>query len=258
MSASKTSRILLAIVGCCFVALSVSYQAVAQSSGITAPATGTPVNGIVTIEGTATDPSFLRYELAFLAEANTGAGWIAFAEGSQPVTNGVLAIWDTTVGRSVGAPVFPDGSYRLRLRVVRQDYNYDEFFVNGITVANSGPTPTPTGAATRPPAVAQPTVGSADATPFQQPAIPPTLTPFPTPTPRATRESTVGPLETGTDDSGTDEGLLAQLNAIDFGRFGDAFVSGMKLALLLFAILAAYLLLRGALRWAWRLLIANR
>lgn len=257
MFTSKISRLFTLIVGCCLVALWVSHPVLAQSSGITTPATGAAVNGIVTIEGTATHSSFLRYELAFLAEANAGAGWIAFAEGSQPVTNGVLAIWDTTVGRSVGAPVFPDGSYRLRLRVVRQDYNYDEFFVNGIAIANSGPTPTPTGEATRPPAVAQPTVGSADTTPFQQPAIPPTLTPFPSPTPRATRESTVSPAETGADAGGTDEGLLAQLNAIDFGRFGDAFISGVKLTLLLFAILAAYLLLRGALRWAWRLLIAK-
>ena len=46
--------------------------------------------------------------------------------------NGPLAIWDTTVGREINAPVWPDGRYRLRLRVVRTDYNYDEYFVTDL------------------------------------------------------------------------------------------------------------------------------
>ena len=229
---------------------------VAQTSGIRSPTSGDALSGIVTITGSATNSSFLRYELAFLQEANSGAGWIVFAEGSQPVNDGVLAIWDTTVGRAAGAPVFPDGSYQLRLRVVKQDYNYDEFFVSGITISNSGPTPTPTGRATRPPA-AQPTIGSAETTPFQQPAVPVTLTPFPSPTPRATRATSAGPALNDTGDQ-DDSGLLAQIGAFDFGRLGDAFVNGVKIAFGLFALLAVYLLIREIIRWLWQFVASKR
>ncbi|HUM70715.1 MAG TPA: hypothetical protein PLK31_17945, partial [Chloroflexota bacterium] len=104
-----------------FVFLTVG-RVTAQANGITAPAAGETLSGVVTVMGTAVHPEYLRYELAFLNEANQSAGWIVFAEGSQPVTNGVLAIWDTTIGQNVGAPVFPDGRYQLRLRVVKTDY----------------------------------------------------------------------------------------------------------------------------------------
>lgn len=224
--------------------------ALAQSNGFSAPAPGDTVSGIVNIVGTATDPSFLRYELAFLQDANAGAGWIVFAEGSQPVNGGVLTVWDTTVGRSVGAPVFPDGSYQLRLRVVKQDYNYNEYFVAGVSVFNAGPTPTPTGQATRPASL--PTVVPVESTPLQPVAVPPTLTPFPTPTPRATRDAPVGPVTDAASAATGDSGLLAQVAAIEFGRFGQAFWSGARIALLLFSLIAVYLLLRGALRWLWR------
>ena len=72
---------------------------------------------------------------------------MVFAEGDRPVVNGSLAIWDTTVGYPSN-PVFPDGVYHLRLRVVRQDYNYDEYFVNNLVVSNAM-TPTPTETATQ-------------------------------------------------------------------------------------------------------------
>jgi hypothetical protein len=233
---------------CCGLLL-IAGSVAAQTNGIRSPASGDTLNGIVTITGTAANSSFLRYELAFLQDANAGAGWIVFAEGSQPVNDGVLAIWDTTVGRTAGAPVFPDGSYQLRLRVVKQDYNYDEFFVSGVTISNAGPPPTPTGGATRPP-VTQPTVGSAESTPFQQPAVPVTLTPFPSPTPRATRATSADP--TQDDIAADDSGLLAQIGAFDFGRLGAAFTEGVKIAFGLFALLALYLLIRGILRWLWQ------
>ncbi len=109
----------------------------AQAPGFTAPAPGSTLSGVVLIQGTAVDANFLRYEIAFLREDNPGAGWIVFGEGNQPVNNGTLAVWDTTVGQSVNAPVFPDGRYQLRMRVVRQDSNYDEFFVGGLVLANN-------------------------------------------------------------------------------------------------------------------------
>ncbi|MCA9931184.1 MAG: hypothetical protein KC419_22015, partial [Anaerolineales bacterium] len=111
-------------------------------SGIGQPASGETVAGIVEVRGTAVHPDFLRYELAF-AQAGSSE-WIVFAEGDQPVIGGVLAVWDTTVGGEIGAPVFPDGGYQLRLRVVKTDYNYDEFFVTNVIISNLTETPTPT------------------------------------------------------------------------------------------------------------------
>ena len=226
-------------------------------NGITTPAPGDVVAGVVIVQGTAAHSSFLRYELAF----NNGREWIVFAEGDRPVVNGTLAIWDTTVG-GPAAPVFPDGTYQLRLRVVRQDYNYDEYVVNNIVVANAGavPTATPTVTATgtpagdaagTPPAVA--TTGSEDLAP---PAVLPSLTPFPTPSPQATPENVVvegGSRPGQASDESEQGGLLDQLRAIDTGRFGRAFWQGATLTFYLFLVLGLYLLLRGLWRWAWRL-----
>ncbi|MCA9960989.1 MAG: hypothetical protein KC443_18240, partial [Anaerolineales bacterium] len=127
----------LAVVGSAHAA-----QSQPGANGITQPTSGAAVSGVVTVTGTAVDPNYLRYELAFRAESGTAGDWVVFAEGDQPIQNGILAIWDTTIGRNVNAPVWPDGRYQLRLRVVRTDYNYSEYFVTGLIISNSG-TPTP-------------------------------------------------------------------------------------------------------------------
>src|SRR5690606_20621533 len=125
------------LVSILFVATPVQAQ---FQSGISSPESGDTIAGVVIVQGTANHESFLRYEVAF----DNGNDWIVFAEGEQPVVNGSLAVWDATVGQPQD-PVFPDGTYRLRLRVVRQDYNYDEYLVENIIVSNGGsPTPTPT------------------------------------------------------------------------------------------------------------------
>ena len=104
-----------------------------QINGITAPASEDIIAGVVLINGTADHPDFLRYELALYKEFDPYAGWIVFADGAQPVISGTLAVWDTTIGRANNAPAFADGLYRLRLRVVRRDYNYDEYFAVSYT-----------------------------------------------------------------------------------------------------------------------------
>lgn len=167
----------------------------AQTPGISRPVSGETVSGVVLVEGTASDATFLRYELSFLQESNPGAGWIVFADGDQPVVASTLAVWDTTVGRNVNAPVFPDGSYQIRLRVVRQDFNYDEYFVTGVVIANdpvapppptevqASPTPVPP-TPTPPPVEAQPTEPPPPPTEAPPTAIP--NTPAPGVTPSAT------------------------------------------------------------------------
>ena len=238
-----------------------SRMAAAQQvqNGITEPAPGDVVSGVVVIGGTAADDAFLRYELAFRRESGQ---WIVFAEGDRPVVDGTLAIWDTTVGYPQ-SPVFPDGDYQLRLRVVRQDYNYDEYFLRDLTVANGGGTPTPTVTTTITATVAageSDPVGTATPRPGSgigvgRPTLLPSLTPFPTPSPQATLANVASSDDRPGAGSGREEpaGLLGRLATIDAGRFRDAFWQGVTYAFYPFAALALYLLLRRFLRWLWRL-----
>ncbi|MEZ4590335.1 MAG: hypothetical protein R3D55_04235 [Chloroflexota bacterium] len=227
-------------------------------SGITQPANGDTLSGVVEVVGTAVHPNYLRFELAFLRQDLPGAEWIVFAEGSQPVSNGVLAVWNTTVGRDIGSPIFPDGRYQLRLRVVKTDFNYDEYFVTDLTIQNEGPTPTPTPdetavalTATAAAIPAQPTGStSSGESSFQQPTPLPSLTPFPTPTPPPTvvgGTPAVPPI--GSD--GADGGLIGQLEAVQTDRVGSAFWWGMRVTAVLFLAAALYLLLRWAIRRLW-------
>lgn len=180
----------------------------AQTSGISDPAPGQVVSGVVIVNGTATSIDFLRYELAFFNDANPGNGWIVFADGDQPVQDGTLAVWDTTVGQNVNAPIFPDGSYQLRLRVVRTDFNYDEFFVGNLVIENGTsaelptqePPPPPPTETPLPPDEEQPQPPATETvapvapaeTPGEDEATPTpteTPTPIPTATPLPTRDA---------------------------------------------------------------------
>jgi hypothetical protein len=218
-------------------------------NGISEPTEGDVVSGIVFVQGTATDADFLRYELAF----NAGQDWIVFAEGDRPIIGGTLAIWDTTVGQPF-APVFPDGVYALRLRVVRADYNYDEYFVRNITLANSeAATSTPTATATtRFSTPATPT--PSDRLDLDRPTVLPSLTPFPTPSRIAPSNNEVsgggaGPPPPSADDDG---GLLGLVQSFNVGRLDRAFWTGARLALYVFALVPIYLVVRAVLRRLWR------
>jgi hypothetical protein len=105
-------------------------------AAITSPTNGQELLGVVTISGSANHPEFDRYEIAFGPEPNPNDAWQVFSTNKQPVDNNVLGLWDTG---SVG-----DGTYSLRLRVVRKDSNYDEAFVRGLRVVNHQPRGTPT------------------------------------------------------------------------------------------------------------------
>jgi hypothetical protein len=229
-------------------------------NGFTQPANGDVLSGIVIIQGTATDGSFLRYELAFLRESGPTSDWIVFAQGDQPVVNGTLAVWDTTVGGSSNR-VFPDGRYQLRLRVVRQDFNYDDYFVVNLTIANDSgtPTPTPTLTATVPAETVTP-AGVETALPvLTLPAadVLPSLTPFPTPSPQATPVNE--PLGPGNDENSEEseerQGVFDHISGVDTGQFGSAFWQGVRIVVIIFGFLAAYVLFRGVFRRLWRLLL---
>jgi hypothetical protein len=228
-------------------------------NGVTSPAPGDTISGIVLVEGTAADPTFLRYELAFFYEGNPGAGWIVFAESDQPVVGGTLAVWDTTVGRNVGAPVFPDGVYQLRLRVVKADYNYNEYFASGIIVSNDDATPTPTpGGESTAPAATPTSPGGPTQTALPLDILP-TLTPFPTPSRPATPVNELAAADLNNNDPGSsadEPGLIERVTSIDTTQFGRAFWQGTKISAYLFVALFAYLLLRSVWRRLWRLFVS--
>ncbi|MGD9047279.1 MAG: hypothetical protein PVF77_04450 [Anaerolineae bacterium] len=129
--------------GLLLLALPVVRVVQAQTTGqITSPRDQATVRGLVPIEGSATHPQFQKYEVHYGPQPNPGDQWtpIGGSPFTVPVVQGRLGLWDTTL--------IPDGVYSLRLRVVRLDGNYDEYFVRGIQVSNTRPTETPTPEAT--------------------------------------------------------------------------------------------------------------
>ncbi len=99
----------------------------AGGNGIQSPAPDAVVRGTIKVLGTANDQQFAKWQLDLLpASAADQATFLALGEQPQ-ASIGDLAVLDTTY--------FADGDYSLRLRVVRSDGNYDEFF-RQIAIAN--------------------------------------------------------------------------------------------------------------------------
>ncbi len=103
---------------------------------ITSPETNSELRGVVSIVGSASSPNFKFYKIEFGVGPNPSQWAILGSIHEQPVINGQLEAWDTTA--------LPDGVYSLRLQAVKQDGNYDEFFVRQLLIANSQPEPTET------------------------------------------------------------------------------------------------------------------
>jgi hypothetical protein len=89
----------------------------------------------VPIFGTAVIEPFQKYELHYKQEPSGDDAYIYFGGGTTPVQNGQLGVWQ--------AGGLPGGVYSLRLRVVKADGNYAEFYTQSLSV-NQGPAPTPT------------------------------------------------------------------------------------------------------------------
>ena len=161
---------LILIVGGVLAAWPVAAAPLAQGpiAAITSPTDGQELRGVVTVTGSANHPEFNRYELAFGPDPNPKDTWQVFNTTNLPVDNNVLGLWDTST--------VADGTWALRLRVVRKDSNYDEAVVRGLRVSNQQPTGTPTPLASE--TTLTPTVDSNVATAV--PSVEPTLRTVPT------------------------------------------------------------------------------
>ncbi|HEY4723510.1 MAG TPA: hypothetical protein VII92_16765 [Anaerolineae bacterium] len=204
-----------------------------SQAAITSPVDGQEIAGTLAINGSASHPEFMRYELAFGPDPNPKDAWQVFSENNQPVANNVLGSWNTT---SVA-----DGTYMLRLRVVRKDSNYSEAFVRGLAVRNQQPTKTPTPSAPAPtfePEATQAPAAEVDAS-VSTPILveqPPTSVPAAV-LPKGTGSPSVGNTTRGSTDSASPVigdllksaclggivwsfGLFGLLGMIQTGRYG--------------------------------------
>jgi len=159
--------VLLAVGGLAWPA---GAYAQAPPCGITSPRDNAVVVGAVAIQGTATHPDFWKYELYYSPMASEQ--WVFIGQVHEtPVINEQLEVWYSTT--------VPDGAYQLRLRVVRRDGNYDEYFVRNISVSNTLPTATPTSEATPTPRRTATPLLPTPTIVVEQPTLP-TATPPPT------------------------------------------------------------------------------
>lgn len=191
---------------------------------ITNPPSNAVVRGTVQITGSADYPTFQFYILEFSPEPVTGNQWQIIGDIHEtPVIDGVLETWNTAL--------YPDGSYTIRLRVVRLDGNYSEFFSQQVVIANTQPLPTDT-----------PTVGATPIPTATPTALPPTPTivieqpVVDTPTPRPVETSP--PLENPNES----RSLIPTVTGFSLIPLRDACLYGAGLMLgifLLFGFLAA-------------------
>lgn len=164
-----------------FLILALLFQDIAVS--LTLPQADQTLRGQIEIHGRMDAPNFASAELAFTFDAdasNPAANWFAIRNFPQPVTNPVIAVWDTTA--------VTDGDYALRLRVFFQDGTSQEVLVTKLRIRNNEPLPTvtptlaPTATATLPSfsqfggTIIPPAESQATSTPF---ISLPTATPLP-------------------------------------------------------------------------------
>lgn len=165
MNIKRTITILSALLIFSIGILLDGSYAQAQAPGyvdIIRPSGGSAVFGITTIEGSASHPAFVSYDLSFAYPDDPTDTWFMIGDSIfSPVEDGVLGIWDTSG--------ITDGEYRLRLRVHLDNEIIVEYLVETIRIRNSRAIETST---------------PSTQTEVQSPTPPePTRTPRPTPVP---------------------------------------------------------------------------
>ena len=100
--------------------------------GFFAPDNGAVLAGVVTIRATVNGTRDQRFERFELAISPAGLEkWTWLYGGQEQVWQNRIYDLDTTQ--------YPDGRYDLRLRIVYDDGNYNEYFLRNLTFANTGP-----------------------------------------------------------------------------------------------------------------------
>lgn len=173
-------RLLFVILTLVVMLVPVSWVAAqtGDSSGveITAPSTGTPLQGAISIVGSTLIDGFSSWEITFGYAHDTSGSWFLISEGDEQTTRGELAQWDTTT--------ITDGDYNLRLTVYLQGGRREHFVVDNLRVRNYSPietiTPTPTLTSTPFTETPHPSRTPTSTTEPTETQIPNTPTPLPT------------------------------------------------------------------------------
>jgi hypothetical protein len=213
--------------------------------------------------GSAVIDPFQKYELHYKLEPSGDDAYIYFAGATTPVVNGQLGVWQ--------ASGLPPGTYSLRLRVVKVDGNYAEYYTTNINVnqgaASQEPTPTPTSSEATPTPIP-----TATFTPAPQPTVAvgqvaqPALESPPTPTPPAAAvaavpitgaasgqpvTTTLAAVTNGGGDSSEGSVTRELGEALSLNRLRGQFFNGMRISAALFlGVIALY----GGKRlfdWVW-------
>jgi tetratricopeptide (TPR) repeat protein len=93
-------------------------------NGLVEPAEGATVRGVVTIKGLANHVAFQKWQIDLLLNGDEQqATSIGISTKAKPKA-GAFLNWDTTQ--------YPNGTHKLRLRVVREGANYDEYLTTVI------------------------------------------------------------------------------------------------------------------------------
>ncbi len=98
---------------------------------ISRPSAGEALSAVVTIEGTASHPAFQAYAISFAYDPNPTHTWFPIGDRSTtPVSDGRLALWDTT-------GITP-GTYQVRLTVLLEGGRSLEAIVGGLVIGGAG------------------------------------------------------------------------------------------------------------------------
>lgn len=169
--------VILALLGMLVQASWVAAQS-EDSAGveITAPSSGIPIQGTVTIEGSTLIEDFISWEITFGYASDSTGTWFLIAEGDEQVSSGELTQWDTTT--------ITDADYNLRLTIFIDGGRREHFVINNLRVRNYSPietiTPTPTLTSTPYTETPRPSLTPTNTTQPTETAIPNTPTPLPT------------------------------------------------------------------------------
>ena len=87
-------------------------------SKITSPSYNQAISGSIAIEGRATSPDFLGYELLW-QPVNQPQTWFMMKQSDQKVLNGLLGIWNSSS--------LPQGEYRIKLLVNDKNFNFIDY-----------------------------------------------------------------------------------------------------------------------------------
>jgi hypothetical protein len=107
----------------------------AQDIWIDSPRSGEILQGMVWISGNTDSENFDQYDISFSYDTDLNPTWFLIHTSAQPVHNGLLATWDTTT--------IADGTYRLRIRVYKNDSSFLDIFIEGLQVRNYSPEEVP-------------------------------------------------------------------------------------------------------------------